>query len=96
MARCGLAMQLVLKGKAVLTPTITWQDTAPSERSQEKDRYRKIHLDETQLWLNSWRLDVEKESGPTEGGESRFNRDQASFLLEKELVVNGSAGYPAL
>lgn len=38
----------------------------------------------------------ERESGPREGGESRFDRDQASFLLEKVLVVNGSAGYLAL
>lgn len=46
MAHCGLATQPVLKRKAVLTPTITQQDTVPSERSQEKDRYHKIHLDE--------------------------------------------------
>lgn len=40
-SRCYLA----LKRKAVLIPTIAWQDTVPSERSQEKDRYCKNHLD---------------------------------------------------
>lgn len=82
-------MQLVLKRKAVLTPTITRQDTVPSEKSQEKDRYRKIHLDEiptmAKFMETGWRG---REPGPREGGESRFKRDQASFLLEKVLVVN--------
>lgn len=93
---CG-GYYLALKRKVVLTPTIARQDTVPSERSQEKDTYCKIHLDEIPTVAKFMETGCRKrEPRPGEGGESVFNGNhQASFLLEKVLVENGRAGYSA-